>query len=493
MTDGCQTHAGILNPGEGTLTDIAKAKFIQAVKDELVYGTDLLPTPPLFPCGISIPPTPYADLLDLENEEKFPDFHKNTLGSYESIAQSLDIQGNFTLLPICCPVSLGFKLGVNIDLDFPGGFLPFFSPALPLLALKMNLMPPFQMALKFPNLPSIPPPLPNFPLPTFDPTLLLDLYAFNLAFIVGIPKFLADLVLQIPTLALKIPNLPDLFSAVCDLAFKANLFGDIDPRSLVEIAATKVLTAKVVEMVFIAAVASTLGSAPNGVTGGVGTFLGYKPPPAPPADPTGDVRTKIVDFAKSCDGLSFSSDKDTYAQQLFYYEYNEGSDADKQTAYNASSVNSSCGLFVRAAFFNGGAAESFFSGRYVTTTAISGLLDMAKQKGANITYSNTSFPSLKKGDAILIANSSDTSDAHVLLVASDYDGGLGGPIDGIEGGQTDSGNGNKSTAIASNTYDILSVVGGRISAGKSGGSAPKAIIAILDGEKMVAPLPTTTS
>ena len=49
--NGCQTHAGILKQGEGTLTDIAKKKFIKEVKQEMVYGTENVPEPPLFPCG----------------------------------------------------------------------------------------------------------------------------------------------------------------------------------------------------------------------------------------------------------------------------------------------------------------------------------------------------------------------------------------------------------------------------------------------------------
>ena len=73
-----------------------------------------MPVPPLFPCGKDILPNPYASLLDLEDEKKFPDFHKNIFGTYEKIAIALNMQSDFKLLPICCPISLGFKLGVDL-------------------------------------------------------------------------------------------------------------------------------------------------------------------------------------------------------------------------------------------------------------------------------------------------------------------------------------------------------------------------------------------
>lgn len=485
--DGCQTHAGILKPNEGTLTPIAKKKFIQAVKDELMFGTDNLPGPVLFPCGDAVPPNPFAGLLDLEDETKFPEFHKNILGNYEKIAQALDLKSNFTLLPICCPVSLGFKLGANIHINFPKGFIPFFSPALPLLALKMKLMPPIKLATKFPSLLGIPPKPPNLSLPTFDPKLFVDLFNFNISFITGIPKLLLNIIAQIPQLALKIPSLPELFKLICKISFDSKLFGDISSDSLVEVVSTKVLTTKVVEMIMICAVGSTLGSSPGGLTGGIGKFLGYTPPPEPDADPDDPVRSKIINFSNTCDGLAFSKDKDDYAQKLFYKEYDDGSESKKNRAYNAASAASSCGLFVRACYFNGGAEESFFTDEYQDGTAINGLLAIAKKKDALIPFSNRDFPALKKGDALLIANASNASDAHVLLVHDDYGGGLGGPIVGVEGGQNDSRNSNRPTAIGTGTYDILSVVNGRVSAGQTNGISPKAIIGIFDGEKMVAP------
>jgi len=489
--NGCQTHAGILKPNDGTLTEIAKKKFIKEVKEEMIYGSDNLPEAPLFPCGESIPPIEYAHLLNIEDEKKFPEFHKNALGAYQNIAQKLDLASDYKFLPVCCPVSLGLKLGVRFRLKFIKGFLPYMGPALPLLALKMKVLPPVKLAAQFPTIPSVEPPFPKFDIP---PNIKVpDYFTFadyTMSYSLGIPKLLATLAAKTPELALKLVNPPELFKGICQTAFDSRLFGDIEPKSTTQLATTKVLTRKVVEMTFIAAVGTTLGSSPGGLTGGIGTYLGYVPPDPEDEDPADDPRMLIVQFANSMAGVSYSSDKDTYASNLFYKEYDVGDPASKQRTYGFAKFASSCGLFARACYYRAGAQEPFFTEEYQVGTAISGLISLAQAKGALIPFSKDNFPRLRAGDSIIVSESPDTSDAHVMVVTSDYGGGLGGPIYGVEGGIPDYGNNNASTSIAVGNYDILGIIDGKLKTGKSQGlvSPAKSILAIIEGEKIVRPL-----
>lgn len=479
---GCQVDAGIITE-QCKLTPKAKIKFIQAVKDELFYGTENLPTPQLFPCGDPVPPNPYANQLDLENEEKFPDFHKNILGSYEKIACALNLKSDFKLLPICCPISLGFKLGVNIKIpNFPGGFIPFMIPNPPFLALKMKLMPPPKLIVKFPGIPAIPPPIPKFDIP---PDIKIPdfktLFDFSLSFALGIPQLLGQLVIMMPKLALKLPTLPQLFELICELAFSSKLFGDIAPTSIVQIVATKVLTTKVVEMVFIAAVGSTLGSSPGGITGGIGKFLGYDPPEDATEEEALTPRDKIVEYANECVGLSWGGDdekQDEYAQKLLYVEYPEPSDdvrsdpraLGRETTIAKLKSLSSCGLLARACLFAAGASYvfdnkvdtskqdssvnlyyDFFKDRYRSGQAIAGIYHAARAKNAIIPTKKGDLPPLKKGDMIIVNVPSDPGKEHIVVLVEDYEvGSL--EMTTVEGGQTDVDNDNEPTAIKKKTY-----------------------------------------
>lgn len=479
---GCQVDAGIIDE-KCKLTQIARTRFIEAVINELTFGTAGLPIPPLFPCGPDVPAFPWADQLkDLADEKKYPDFHKNILGSYEKIACALNLKSDFKLLPICCPISLAFKLGVDIKINFPSGFIPFLIPNPPLLALKMKLMPPPKLIAKFPSLPAIPPPLPKFDIP---PNVKLPdfdaLFDFTLAFALGIPKFLANLVLQIPKLALKLPSLPDLFKAICDIAFSSNLFGNILPSSLVQIVAVKVLTTKVVEMVFIAAVGTTLGSSPSGITGGIGKFLGYNPPEEETQEPVNTPRDKIVSYAKELIDTGYGQGdekQDKYASHLLFVEYPEPSSMSspdpralgKAKTLAVLKMASSCGLVARACLANGGASYvsynkvntskqdssvnlyyDFFLDRYKVGTAISGIISAAKAKSATIPYSKGDLPALKKGDIIIVYNRTQAGKEHAIVLIEDYNPGSL-TMTTVEGGQTDSGNNNRPTMVKKKNY-----------------------------------------
>jgi hypothetical protein len=484
--EGSQYDAGILDDDNNIKTK-AKQKFIQDVKDELTYGTDNMPVPPLFPCGPSIPPNPFAYLLDLENEEKFPDFHKNIIGSYAKIARALNLKSDFKLLPICDPIALAAKFNVNISVKFPTGFIPYLIPNPPLLALKMKVMPPPKLVAKFPDIPSVPPQLPSFEIPPKikfpDFSTLFD---YSLAFAVGIPKFLINLIAQMPKLVLKLPDIPALLGSICDIAFSSNLFGDIKPDSIVQIAATKVLTTKVVEMVFIAAVGTTVGSAPGGITGGLGRILAYEPP----GDETTEEeaispRDTIVNYANDCIDLAWGKGgdiRDEYAQKLFYVEYGGGKPAEnrpqddqrmlgKEGAITAAEIASSCGLLARACLFAANASYvtketrvdttrqdatvelyyDFFKDSYRVGTAISGLIAAATAKGALIPRVQGDLPPMRYGDIIIVERRGDPNSGHAIVLVEDYEPGTF-RMKTVEGGKPDPDNPDYGSAIRKVQY-----------------------------------------
>lgn len=518
---GCQVDAGIIDD-KCKLTAIAKKKFIQAIKDELTFGTANLPVPPLFPCGPPVTANPFASQLQLEDEKKYPEFHKNIFGTYEKIACALNMKSDFKLLPICCPISLGFKLGVDIKIpNFPGGFIPFMIPNPPLLALKMKIMPPPKLIAKFPGIPAIPPPLPTFPIP---PDIKVpdfqQLFDFSLSFALNIPKFLVTVVANIPKLVLKLPSLPDLFKSICDLAFEAKLFGDIRPDAVTQIVAIKVLTTKIVEMVFIAAIGSTLGSSPGGITGGIGKFLGYEPPQDNSHPKSDAPRDKIVSYAKEMIGTSYGaggSKQDTYASHLMLVEYADpvkGPRGDPRAIGKAKTLAklkeaSSCGLVARACLANGGASYvynskvdtsqqdpsvnlyyDFFLDRYQDGTAISGIYTAARKKDAIIDYGGGDLPALKKGDVIIINDKKHRGKEHVLVLIKDYKPGSFA-LSTVEGGQADPKNGNRPTAIAQRDYvhgETVKKGSGKVSmyvgAGNQMFIAGRTVLALIDGEKL---------
>lgn len=488
---GCLVHAGVLE-GDESLTPTAKNLFIQDVKNELKLGSEA--TPVIFPCGPSFAPNPFADQLELEDETKFPDFHKNIIkGQYEKIASQLNIQGGYTILPICDPFALGFSLGIDLkaNIKFPEGFVEFLIPNLPKLALDLELMPPIKLAAKLPGLLSLPS-LPNFNIPSipnpafdFSPGLNADLQ-----FALKLPELLLNIITSLPSLLLDLPNLP---SAICKIVFDSKLF-DVRPDSTIKLVAYKVLVRKITEMLLIVAVGKVVGSSPVGITGGFGAMFGYKTLNTG-EDNQFDVRAKIIDYATACVDLSYGDKsvvndttvRELYAQRLFYTEYGDGTpkNIDKndptydprvigkeKTLIKASEL-SSCGLLARACMFAGGAKYvfkyankpllnkskvgyyDFFTDEYRTFNGsgicISTLVEAAKTKGALIDNEKSDLPSLKKGDLIIVYDPKVSNREHVMIVAKDYRRGSF-VLETIEGGQADERNNNKPTAIRKKTY-----------------------------------------
>lgn len=448
----CMHDAGILQNEK--LSPGAKKKFIDEVKNELVLGTAGVPAPPL-PCGPKIDANPFAEQLDLANEEKFPEFHKNVLGMYEQIALKLDAQSSFSMLPICCPVSLGVALDADVpSLKFPDEFL-IYGFALPLLAMKLGFDVPVDLALKFPQVLVPIPKIPPFDIPAleFDPLAFPELFKFNAA-LAGLPPALA---LVIPQLFAKMPQLAvgilsfDL-KPFCDAVLAAKPFGDFDPNSaIVWVVAMKVLARKTAECVLIRVVGTTLGSSSGGIVGGLGAFLGYNPPPSPKTSGSGKPRDKIVKAAKAASDTSLGKDLEqissrppdklrlTYTSFLLPTEVDDGKKGKAVAAVKKAKDIPVGPLFARACLFRGGTTDDFYV-KDAPSNLSSKLSSLASNKKAKISITSNDFPKLKKGDIVICNNAS-------IVLLEDYTEGISGKFSGVLAGLPDPKNDDRPTLI----------------------------------------------
>jgi hypothetical protein len=298
-------HIGVLDNNK-KLTEKAKRKFIDEVKDVLKYGTEGIPddSKPKFKCGSALPPDPTSAeaLKDLEDEKKFPDFHKNTLGIYEKIANSLDVEGNFSLLPAMAdPVALAGGLGASIPApSFPEGYAPYFAGLLvPKMAAdlvkagKTEFVVPVKLLEKLPSLASppqppafeVPPKLPlpasvtvvsNSPTPCMErvpPVIpqnaLSTLATIHVSAAEGIPKLIVQVIAKMPSILAKLPKIDEAIAEICGLVRDSGIFGEIKDSSTTQKAATIVLSRKTSECILINAIANTVGSAPGSLTSGI--------------------------------------------------------------------------------------------------------------------------------------------------------------------------------------------------------------------------------
>jgi hypothetical protein len=363
---GCMVHVGILTDDK-KLTEKAKQKFINEVKDILKYGTDAIPekTKPKFECGGSLPPDPFSAeaLKDLEDEKKFPDFHKNVLGTYEKIANSLDSEGNFSILPIADPIALAGKFQTELPaLSFPDGYAPYFTGLLvPKMAAdlvksgKSEFILPVKLAAKLPNLASVPQPPafeipPKLPLPpsvtisASSPTPCLEkvppvipqnalstLATINQAAAEGIPKLIAQVIAKMPGIVAKLPNITDAVAEICGLVRDSGIFGEIKDSSTTQKAATIVLSRKTSECILINAMANTVGSSPGSATSAVAVKISgngpeqnsygplEKPPVTIPVGKPAPVQ-RALQRARELDGASWGTQTYNYTTGLFYIE-----------------------------------------------------------------------------------------------------------------------------------------------------------------------------
>lgn len=501
----CQHDAGVLKNDK--LSDEAKYKFIQDVKTWLLQGESNLP----IPCGPKFPAVQFADRIELENEEKYPDWHKNVLGMYEKIAKSLDIQSQFTILPICDPLALAVALQVDPPkLNFPEDFI-LLSFALPVLSYRLGFELPAELALKFPSILKVPPKPPfELPIPPdFNIDAFIDLYKFANPYI-KFPEMIIGMMPQMPQLLLKF--LAFDFKAVCDVVLESKLFGDYKPEEATVWAVSQaVLASKTAECLVIALTSATIGSASAGITGAEGTFFGYTPPPMETQEDNRLVRDRIVAAANGMIGESWSKDfeelKSTQSYvdaKLKYTQFllpniifpspptqipltNTSITINTKRAFEIAKVASSCGMFVRGCYYAAGAKHPFFRGKYQPASAIAGLVKICDQNQANLfDWNSKTIPALKRGDAILVQRPNEPGSEHVLILTKDYPGGLNSLAEGVEGGRSDPANQNTTvgTAIAAGKFQFT-LKNGRISAGRPNGPEPRQILRIMDGERMV--------
>lgn len=285
---GATQAIGILDANE-KLAEKAWLNFVQEVKDEL-NGIDA----GILPCNDPLITVPYADLMDLENKEKFPTFHEIWRNLYEAIAKALNVDNNFSIAPIFDPLAVICQLKIPLpDIEF-GLFLP--SPD---FLIQLDI-PPIDIPLKLLELPiKIPPELPsfNFKLPDISLDLIfnlkLDLPNLGKMFLdlaLALPKLLLDLVLKV---LLILPKLPDVGAFFCAIykEIKDSLFSALQVdilKNFVHAAALKVMIKKIAEMLSAAMISLTVGAAscfdadgnptPAGIAGLLGTAYGYFPP-----------------------------------------------------------------------------------------------------------------------------------------------------------------------------------------------------------------------
>jgi len=371
MGMGCQVAAGILKEDDLTLTEKAKNKFIEEVKDIVINGSENLTIPSPFPCGDPIPPNPNMDpqAFNLEVESIFSDFHKNTVkGQYEKIAKSLNLESTFSLLPaLADPIALAGSFGIEMpELSFPSGFIPYFTGllvpkfAIDLLAAGVPdffppvlLVPKLLELVKVPSIPSLPlppdvpfpPPIPGIPsppipeLPALPPIpglelppipgipnpleTFLDFVDLQVALVTGIPNLLVEMIAKIPGFLPKLGDIKAILAEICGMVRDSGIFGNIKPTSSVQAAATVVLARKTAECLLNAAFASTIGMAPGSAGCAINQQIsGYdvvkkKPAKKGPDTPSERVRR----YARSLAGVSAGqNDGEPYISSLYFAE-----------------------------------------------------------------------------------------------------------------------------------------------------------------------------
>lgn len=270
----CQHDAGILQGGK--LSPVAKKKIFSGIKNEIGGKTN----DSLFKCGPKIEPIPNADKIDLEDASKFGNFHTNVLNMFEGIVKALDFQGQFMFAPVVFdPIALAGAIEAPEipDIKFPDDYI-IFGVALPLIAPKLGFTTPDQLIELTAKIPTIiVPQPPKLSLPSLDIKVpdFIDLFKFS-NWQVKLPGLFIDLALQMPSLFVGLLSFN--FDSVCSAVFKSGLFGEFDPRSVMQVAVAKVLTQSVAECIVIAIVGATVGSSPAGIVGGLGRKFGYEPP-----------------------------------------------------------------------------------------------------------------------------------------------------------------------------------------------------------------------
>ena len=287
MPGKCMNDAGILDEND-KLTLKAKNKFIQDVIDEMRFGTPEI----AIPCGSPVSPIPFAEMVDLFDDQMYADWHATWPPKFEALAQALNVKGGIPLFPIAdltvilkilkpdIDVSLGLKaLKIPIDIPMIVLYIPDFKPP------------------DFPKLANIEVELPK--IPPFDiPSFKFDLGMIGLGFFLNallkLPELVIDLAVP-PKIDLLVPlSIPDLLGNICKKVREKVVPPNPNGKGvdLSYLAATLVLARKCSELAMIAMTACIIGSSPVGVVGGMGADRGYRDPPGEtntPQPPTQEV------------------------------------------------------------------------------------------------------------------------------------------------------------------------------------------------------------
>lgn len=276
-TPGCQHSAGVLE--NGVLSETTYNKIIDDIKrsGEIGFGNVSL-----FPCAAkSLPAAPGLVPFDLENKEKYPDFHKNFMGTFEKIALALDVQGAYSLPP---PLVDPFSIALGLDLDPPSFDLldiPLLTP--PDLALSLNIrIPDISLVLDFitAHLPQ-PPLIPLPPLPVLDPRINLppnwaQKFEFD-NWAIKLPELVISLAIPDINLILGFLKVPPDICPIIDKVSEAQLFGPTQSGDLTRIIATQELVTFTAQCATITIASLLVGDGgPAGVTGTLGTQYGFR-------------------------------------------------------------------------------------------------------------------------------------------------------------------------------------------------------------------------
>jgi len=285
----------------GKFTEEGKKAVLQRIRNVLTKGSEGLP----FPCdsGKNTKKVPADQGLpdDIEDEQKYPEFWRDIIGSYEGIANALNIQGNHSLPPpFVDPFALASKLGKyeqdpNFKLDFDILKLPTLTPATLAILMDVNpidllskfALPPTDKdaIIKIPKLPpfDIKPPVLNpeinalFPLPGFEASFLLKPFADKFEYdfwkdpSIGIPKVFLSIfntILSKPALLFKlIAPKPDLCFAI-DAVVNSKMFGTTEPGAVSKSAIIQDQAAYAGSFIAVGATALAIGDGgQDGATG----------------------------------------------------------------------------------------------------------------------------------------------------------------------------------------------------------------------------------
>lgn len=270
---GCQHSAGVLENGE-----LSETTYNQIVQNIINAGElGFAKVHPELPCASSLGIPTAKGLVppDLHNKEKYPDFHKNTMGSFRDVALALDVKGQFSLpFPFFDPFALGLKFGLDVSFDLPD--LPTLT--LPSLALALNLKIPDLLELKLPDL--VVPQIPKLDFSIYLPKLdakLLDLKLY-LNWPVDLPNIIVDLAIPPDiNLIMEFLKVPPNPCPVITKMTDSKLFGPAkttDLTKLISIGELSSFTSKCATVTVASLIVGDGG--PSGVTGTMGTNYGFR-------------------------------------------------------------------------------------------------------------------------------------------------------------------------------------------------------------------------